>query len=352
MKTLKILLGNNTLSLLAGTETWTYTLALALKELGHDVSCFSPELGIISQKLAEKGIKSFNTIDKQEGIQLFTPFFTEPVSHQYDVIIANHFHIVAYLREKFPKTPIINTVHGPIHSLPDGTWAPEHPATESGVSQFVATCGQQADRMRQEYGIDAKVINNFFDIPTLSALRPAREKPEQFLFNTNYLGRDDEPVKVVREVARHFGVRMAAIGANFAPTPDITKAIEESDVVFGMGRSVMEGVAAGRLGIVQGRWGTGGPIIESTVDAIRYHNFSGRNSEGVFATKEELIAMIEQYYNPAVLEWGKKYAAREHNSISVAEEYVRIAYDLTGESINAPRPTGVDPIAKPLKKAF
>ncbi len=62
MKPLKILLGNNTLSLLAGSETWTYTLALALKDLGHDVSCFAPELGIISEKLEEKGIRCYNEL--------------------------------------------------------------------------------------------------------------------------------------------------------------------------------------------------------------------------------------------------------------------------------------------------
>jgi hypothetical protein len=56
MKPLKILLGNNTLSMLAGSETWVYTLAIQLKKMGHEVSCFAGELGIISEELEKQGI--------------------------------------------------------------------------------------------------------------------------------------------------------------------------------------------------------------------------------------------------------------------------------------------------------
>lgn len=347
---LKILLGNHSLAMLAGTETWTYTLAIALRDLGHEVTCYTPELGIMSRRLEEKGIRCFDDIKLSTGIAQFSPYLTEPVRHEYDVIIANHWHVVAYLREKFPRTPIISTIHGPLHLLEGGAWAPEHPALESGVNQFVVTCGEQADRMLKEYGIEAKVINNFFDIDKFAALKPANSEPKQFLLNSNYLTKDDAQVEVIREAAKHFGARLIAIGLNFVPTPNVLPVIEASDVVFGMGRSVMEGVAAGRLGIVQGRWGTGGPIVASTVDAIRYNNFSGRNSGGRYATTEEVIQMIKEYYNPAVLAWGKEYVALEHNAKTIAEEYVRIAYDLTGASINGAPPDDV-PI-RPLKRAY
>ena len=36
MKKMKILLGNNTLSILGGSETATYTLAIQLKKMGHE----------------------------------------------------------------------------------------------------------------------------------------------------------------------------------------------------------------------------------------------------------------------------------------------------------------------------
>src|SRR3990167_774678 len=134
---MKILIGNQTLSLLAGTETWTYTLARQLKKLGHKVQCFSPEFGIISAELENEGIKSFNQI-LTSGVKPFSFVFEEEPDHQYDVIIANHWPVVKYLREQFPRTPIISTIHGVMHKLDDGKDAPEHPAMDAGVNQFVS----------------------------------------------------------------------------------------------------------------------------------------------------------------------------------------------------------------------
>ena len=352
MKPLKILLGNNTLSLLAGSETWTYTLALQLKAMGHIVHCFSPDLGIIAEKLMDQGIPCFNDLNSS-GITPFTFILEETYDHNYDVIIANHNNIVDHLRAQYPKTPIISTVHGIIHFFEDGvTKAPEHPALDAGVAQFVVVSEEVQEKLKNDYGIDSVIIRQPIDIKKYSNLRLPSEKPKQFLVNTNYAGRDSEEIILLREVAKHLGAKLSAVGANFSQQFDLTKSIEDSDVIFGMGRSLLEGVAAGRLGICHGRWGTGGVICEANIEEIRKQNFSGRNSGGNFATKEELIEMIEKYYNPAIMEWGKKYVTENHNIIFAAEEYVRIARELTGEAYSKPgRGDGVDPLSKPFKLA-
>jgi hypothetical protein len=339
MKPLKILLGNNTLSLLAGSETWTLTLALALKELGHNVSCFAPQLGIISDKLITAGIPCYSDLSVS-GVKPFSFVLEEKIDHDYDVIISNHNHIVEYLRTQFPKKPIISTIHGIIHFSDDGKGnqviAPEHPALNSGIAQFVSVSEEIQEKLKADYNIESSIIRNFFDIKKFD-VKPASEgKPKQFLVNTNYMDREDPAIQVIRDVAKHFGARVTAVGMNFTQSQDITKALEDSDVVFGMGRSVLEGVAAGRLGIVHGRWGTGGVICESNIEGVRHHNFSGRNSEGKLATAEEIISMIEQYYTPENLSWGKKYIAREHNATFAAEEYVRLSRELTGEMMFKP----------------
>lgn len=352
MKPLRILLGNNTLSLLAGSETWTLTLALALKELGNSVSCYAPDLGIIAEKLTNAGIKCYADIGA-EGPRPFTFVLEEKVDHEYDVIIANHNHVVEYLRSQFPKTPIISTIHGIIHFDDSGVKAPEHPALNSGVAQFVAVSEEVKDMLKREYGIDAEIIRNFFDVPHYAAMRPANATPKQFLINTNYSGKDEPLVMAVRDAAKHYGAKVAAVGENFMMSADISKILEDSDVVFGMGRSVLEGVAAGRLGIVHGRWGTGGAIVESNIDEIRRFNFSGRNAQGVMAADaQEIIKMIDQYYQPKFLEWGKAYIAKEHNALFAAEKYVQIARELTGElMVRPPSAGGVDPVARPFRLA-
>lgn len=358
MKPLNILLGNNTLSILAGSETWTYTLALQLKAMGHKVSCFSPELGTISDELIKAGIPCYSDLTTSK-IKRFSYVLEEEKDMNFDVIISNHNHIVKYLRFQYPTTPIISTIHGILHFDQEGKTAPEHPALDSGVNQFVAVSEEVQEKLLQDYGIQSIVIRQPIDTKKLGSIKetscvvgmPA-STPKQFLINTNYAGKDDPEIVVIKEVAKHFGAKVAAVGINFVSQFDLTKAIEESDIVFGMGRSVLEGVAAGRLGIVQGRWGTGGIICEKNVEEIRKCNFSGRNSNGVYLTKEELIDEINEWYNPATLEWGKRYMAQNHNIILAAEEYIRIARELTGQAYSKPQEgNGVDPLARKFKLA-
>jgi hypothetical protein len=347
---MKILLGNNTLSLLAGSETWTITLARQLKKMGHHVACFSPDLGVIAEKLEKDGIHCYSDL-APTGIRPFSPYFEEPADHNYDVIISNHFHIVDYLRNKFPKTPIISTIHGIIHEF-EGKWAPEHPALNSGVNQFVAVSEEVQDILKEHYSIDSVIIRNFFDIPVLAGLKAPNTKPKQILLNTNYQSASDPEVQVVRDAAKMLDCRLAAIGMNFTQAVDITKAIEDSDVVIGMGRSVLEGVAAGRLGIVHGRWGTGGVICESNIPSLQHYNFSGRNSSGKIDSAEELKSLIEKYYMLSVMDDAQKYVKENHNAALAADEYLRLADELTGRAINRPVLSGVASDTQPLKRAL
>lgn len=329
---LKILIGNLTLALLAGSETWTYTLARQLKKMGHQVECYSPELGIVSQELEKEGIVSHGSIGN-EGPRPFKIELEPRHDYDYDVIIANHWPVVEELRRQFPTTPIIATIHGIMHTI-DGQMAPEHPALNSGVNQFVAVSEEVQEMLQREYGLESTIIRNAFDLERFKDVRPVTEgKPAMFLVNTNYAQANSPEIQIVRDVAKHFGAKVAALGQNFSQTFDTLKAVNDADVVFGMGRSVLEGVAAGRLGVVQGRWGTGGAITQDSVDGLRYYNFSGRDSKGWYASKEELIEMIERHYDPDVLEWSRLYVAREHDIADAAEMYVQLARHLLGQDI-------------------
>jgi len=338
MKPLKILLGNNTFAMLAGSETWMRTLALELKKQGHSVEGFSPELGIISQELQKNGVPCYNDISTS-GIKPFSFILEESRNYDYDVIIASHWHIVKYLREQFPKTPIISVIHGVIHKTRDDAGreidAPEHPALDAQVNQFVAVSEEVREMLLKEYRIDAMLVRNFFDVKQFAAKRKIAAKPEQFLLNSNYIVPEDPEVNLMREVAKHYGARLAVVGQNFVPAADIMKAIEDSDVVIGMGRSVLEGVCAGRLGIVHGRWGYGGVIAEPNIENLRYFNFSGRNSGGHLPSAQDIIAEIDRFYNPQTIAWGQKYIREQHNAVFAAEVLIQTARALLEESVPA-----------------
>ena len=126
---MRILLGNQTLSLLAGSETWILTLAKALKDLGHEVTAFSPDCGLIATKIGAFGVECVNDVKGSDNSAMqFSPVLTEG-EDDFDVIICNHNQITKYLHERFPNTPIIATVHGILHKDPkSGEIWPEHRA--------------------------------------------------------------------------------------------------------------------------------------------------------------------------------------------------------------------------------
>src|SRR3990167_7050337 len=300
MKPLKILLGNQTYNLLAGSETWSKTLAYQLQKAGHSVEAFSPQLGIISNEMVKKGIKCLDRIFTS-GIMPFSIVLEEKNAFDYDVIIANHTDIVYHLRSQFPSTPIISTIHGVLHC--------------------------------QDYDLESIIIRNFFDIDSLQPKRNINPiKPSTFLVNTNYSLSNDPDVEVIRKVSKHYGAKLVAIGQNFSLNPNVMQAIEEADIVVGMGRSVLEGVCAGRLGIVHGRWGTGGIICKESIVDIQKCNFSGRNSKGVFYTVEQMISEIDKHYNQNTIEWGVQYVKVNHNVVTAADMFVTIARELLGQS--------------------
>lgn len=338
-KKLKILIGNNTLAMLAGSETWTLTLATQLSAMGHKVHCFSPELGIISEHLEENGIRCFSELSTS-GVKPFTFILEEKVDHEYDVIIANHNHIVEFLRSQYPKTPIMSTIHGVMHTQTiqgKEEKAPEHPSLTAGVNQFIAVSEEVKSLLQEKYNIDSLIIRNFLDTKKFRSRRSAHPgKPKQILFNSNYNVAGDPDVQIVRDVAKHYGAKLAAVGENFVSTSDIVPIIESSDIVIGMGRSVLEGISMGRLGIVHGRWGTGGVVHEGNIEDMRACNFSGRNSGGIVMTAEQMIEEIDRFYNPTTLEWGMNYIRREHNVVHAAEIFIATARELLGQDIIKP----------------
>ncbi len=337
--------------MLAGSETWTTTLAIELKKQGHKIECFSPELGIIADDLRSKDIKSYDNISTS-GVEPFSFILKEKPAFNYDVIIASHFNIVEFLRSQFPKTPIISTIHGIVHFMRNNktgeeAMAPEHPALNAGVNQFVAVSEEVRDKLKEDYGLDSVLIRNFIDTEKYKPKGKFHDKPKEILFSSNYNTVDDDEVKVLKEVAKHYKCRLAVVGMNFNQVEDPTPHIKAADIVIGMGRTVLEGISAGKLGIVHGRWGTGGVVNESNFEELRKYNFSGRNTDGKFFTAQEFINQIDNLYFKKTINWGRNYILRDHNVSQAANVFSNLATDLLGKNIVA----AADPELRPYKRA-
>lgn len=332
---MRILIANQTLSLLAGSETWTYTLAAELVRQGHKVTAFSTELGFIAAKLEELGVKCVKEVNSSSGaiIKPFSPILEESLDEKYDVIICNHYQITHYLHQQLPNVPIIATVHGILHGDGNEIW-PEHPVTEFKVDQYISVSEEVQDKLKSSYGIDSIIIRNFFDLERYKKCDISPEKPNKFLVNTNYWGKENEENIIIKEVANHFGAQFMGVGANFAQTWETEEVIAAADVVWGMGRSVIEGACMGRMAIIHGRWGTGGVLTADNYDELKKTNFSGRKYGGEansLATANELIIPIKFNYNQKNIDSVYEKIKENHDVKKAAKQFIDIALGLIAD---------------------
>jgi glycosyltransferase involved in cell wall biosynthesis len=324
---MKILLANNSLNYLAGSETWTLTLATQLVKMGHDVTAYSPDLGLIATKLEAIGVKCVKELTSENGVKAFDYVLDENKSG-FDVVICAHYHITHYIHSMLPNTPIIAVVHGIIHKNEQtGEIYPEHPVTEFKVDQYVSVSEEVQGILKQTHNIDSVIIRNFIDLDRFKKFK-INSSPKKFLVNSNYWGVEDEINKIIKEVSVHYGAELFGIGINFASTFEVEEIIKDVDVVIGMGRSVLEGLAMGKLGICHGRWGTGGVINPENITQIREFNFSGRNSKSILSTPQELIEQIDRYYTQKNVDEVYKIIKKDHNAKIAAEQLIEIAKGL------------------------
>lgn len=335
MKQLNILVANQTLSILAGSETWTLTLAMELKRLGNEITAYSPNIGFIATKMEAAGIKCVKELAGSAGggAKPFDPYFSSEEG-EFDVIICSHYEITKYLHSKFPNTPIIAMCHGIIHKNPEtGEIFPEHPITEFKVDQYLAPSEEVQELLKTVYNIDAKIMRQFFDLERFKKVGKLPKKPKTILVNSNYWGAQDEINQIIKEVANHYDAKFIGVGANFAPTYETDEIIKDVDIVFGMGRSVLEGVCMGKTGVVHGRWGTGGVITPESVKTLRKTNFSGRpeQGKGELSPAMKIIQEIDAAWNQKTVDEMRICVEKEHNVKVAAKEFIKIAEGLIGK---------------------
>ena len=157
---MKVLLVNHTLDFYAGSETFTYALALELARLGHDVTCFSPRLGKLAERLTEQGIPVVS--DLADG------------PDQVDIIHSHHRHESLLAFSRYPDTPMVLVCHG---VLP---WQEQPMKARLNIHRYVAVSEEIRDHLVQDHGIaaaDIVVLRNGVDLERFAIARPHRAAP-------------------------------------------------------------------------------------------------------------------------------------------------------------------------------
>ena len=276
---MRILLTNNHLNTYGGTETWTLTVYNKLKQLGHEVDVFTFQSG--------GGVSD-----------MITDWHDPHSKKEYDLALVNHQSCLMYVKQNVTVKYIKFISHGTVPFL-------EQPIL--GANEYISISTEVQTHL-QKKGFKSKVIHNPIDLDVYKPTKPLSRSPRSAFvlcqnqtaqMNVDYLG------YITKKTPSSRALRVSLAGDGY----------NDSDVVVGLGRSAMEGLACGRPVIVYDnrhynyKGSYDGVITKNNIEVLLTKNFSGRVFNRVF----EPILVKEEF--------EKLYVNNTEYYRALAEEY-------------------------------
>ena len=273
---MRILITNNHLVRMGGTETWVLTMVQELAR-DHEVFVFAHHKGAVSDLIGR------HVTDNP-------PFC--------DLALVNHrncMHVDAQVK--------VFTSHGAFHEL-------EQPV--EGADFYVAV----SEEIASKYGI-RRIIRNPIDTDALVPLTPVSEQPKRALAIVS-----PSALRVVREACSSLGIEVLVPNRDSFSIPELANQV---DLVFSLGRGALEAMSCGRPVIIYDeRDYTRGSDGYFNDARVRECNYSGRYFNRQVGA-EELIHEIRKYRREDG-HANREYVLEHHSVSTIARSYLRL-YD-------------------------
>jgi GT2 family glycosyltransferase/cytochrome c-type biogenesis protein CcmH/NrfG len=275
---LHVLLTNHHLLDFSGSEVFTFTIADFLKRNGHQVT-------VLAKYIDENIRKYFERID--------TPIvkdITTIGSEGFDVAHIHHNVMGIEVRRHFHKLPIVFLSHGVLPFLE------QPPLIEIGIVRYLSVSEEVQENLVRRR-IDERhlgLFRNIVDSGKFFPQSPVSAHPARALILSNKI--DESTEKTIRASCGLLGIATEFVGARFSSVHQdhLPEVINRADIVFSLGRGVIETMMCGRIPIVLDYQGGDGMVTPETLEHLMARNFSGRTFRKAY-TAEELAAEIGKY---------------------------------------------------------
>jgi hypothetical protein len=304
----RILLSYENFEVFGGTETYIRTVALELLRLGHEPVIYAPNGGLVADLAREQGLSVLTRHELPDGS---------------DAVLSHDAATAHELARRFPGAVRAFVAHSRDGTLQETPQLPE-------VCQAAVVLN---DRVRR--WVEARAAH-----PPLTRLRqpialeryrhtrPPRREPRRVLVTSNYV--EGLRGALIEQACLKAGLELDWIGATTRPSASPERALAAADIVIGLGRSVLEAMAAGRATYVYGAVGGDGWVTPDSYPALEADGFAGMVS-GQPMTVSRLADELAEY-RPDMGEANRDLATVHHSARTHTVELVSLIGELSASS--------------------
>ena len=271
---MRVLITNCVLERPTGTEIVVCDLARELCSRGHEVTVYSPRLGVIAERARTAGARL--TSDLAE--------VSEP-----EVVHGHHHLNTVTALFRFPRTCGIFACHDA------ASWRDAAPLFPR-ILRYVAVDLTCRDRLVAD-GVDPKrisIIPNAVDLKRFRVRGPLPVRPRRALVFSNYVT-EGRYLELVRSVCRSAGILVDVAGRGVGRQCDAPEdLLGQYDLVFAKGRCALEAVALGCAVILIDPGAMGGMVTSINFAGLKLLN-CGRRALTRPIHAESLAAEISHY---------------------------------------------------------
>ncbi len=309
---MKILMTNNTLTDRGGSESYLETVSAELRRLGHEVLFYSPECGLVAHRLRDRGFEVHDDAGRLPA--------------DLDVIHGQHTNAVARVRERHPRTPLVFATHSwaisvedPVAELGASAYLAFNELTRRRLAAHAATRGAEILRLTQP--VEVSFADGVRD-PVSAVPRRAVAVSRRMATVTTRLAR----------ACAALDIEFQRIGDADGVSPDPRPEMMAADIVFAIGRTALEAMAAARAVVVVDETAFGGWLSTSSYAALEADGFtglglghSGREAE---PQDDDLAALLRDYHPDLGTQARRlvtRHHAAQHHAAALVEIYGAVA---------------------------
>jgi hypothetical protein len=318
---MRILFGLHAFEQFAGTETYTVTVAEELQRLGHEVIVHSSTAGPVAEVARKLGIPVIVERDRL------------PAS--CDAVLAQDTVSAFQLAGRYPDAVRIMVVHSDYFAI-------QSPPQIQDVCAAVVVMNDRVRSHVEHLANPLPVVRlrQPVDLRKFGVLSGIPQRAERALVLGHYLR--GPAAEVVAEACRAAGLEPRLVGQPTTPTGTPEQAIADVEVVIGLGRCAIEGMAGRRAVYVYGIAGADGWVTEDSYEALEADGFGGLATPTV-VDQAKLAADLSEW-GPEMGTINRQLANAHH---SVAEHAIALVSLLRETAAGeAPPPSRGDELAR------